>query len=384
MITREKDITTVISLLKDNPVVGIVGARQVGKTTLAHEIAAVSSEPCAYFDMENPEDMARFSDPMLALRGLEGLVVIDEVQMYPDIFPVLRVLADQFSGSVRFLVLGSASPHMLKQTSETLAGRIAYHELKGFSIADVGTDQSDTLWLRGSFPRSFLSSSLDSSFRWRRDFIKTYLERDLPQLGITTGSQTMRRFWTMLAHYHGQTWNASEIGRSFGVADTTVRRYLDILESTFVVRLLQPWHENISKRQVKSPKIYIADSGIFHSLLNIRTKDDLYTHPKAGASWEGFVIEQLIRYLDVYPEECFFWATHAGAELDLLVKKGRKRLGFEVKLTSSPKITPSINSALESLKLDSVFVMHAGENTFPLSEKVKAVSVKDLLTKTGI
>jgi predicted AAA+ superfamily ATPase len=379
MVERQKEISAISKLLKTYPAVGIIGARQVGKTTLAHQIAVKDKRPHWFFDLENPEDLSRLSDPMLALKNLKGLIIIDEIQRCPDIFPVIRVLADRRHNPASFLILGSASPHLLRQSSETLAGRIAYHELKGFASDEVGINNAQRLWLRGAFPRSFLAPSLNISDTWRRGFIKTYLERDLPQLGINISSHTLYRFWSMLAHYHGQIWNASEFGRSFGVADTTVRHYLETLSSTFVVRLIRPWYENISKRQVKAPKVYFADSGLLHTFLNIKTTDDLQKNPKIGASWEGFAIEQITRRLNAHAEECFFWATHAGAELDLLVIRGSRRLGFEIKLTSSPSITPSMKSALSALKLNSLSVIHAGEKTFSLSKKIQAVAFQDFL-----
>jgi predicted AAA+ superfamily ATPase len=333
----------------------------------------------SYFDLENPEDMARLADPMLALKELKGLVVIDEIQRRPNLFPVLRVLVDRPGSTTRFLVLGSASPDLLRQSAETLAGRIFYHELSGFSLEEVGVENHLRLWLRGGFPRSYLARAHTESDEWRRGFIRTFLERDLPQLGITVRSTTLRRFWTMIAHYHGQIWNASEFARSFAVADTTVRNYLDLLTSALVIRQLSPWHENISKRQVKAPKIYVADSGVLHTLLGLRTLSDLEGHPKVGASWEGFVLEQVTRQLMARAEECFFWATHGGAELDLLVVRGRRRLGFEMKRTTSPKVTPSMNHALSDLKLESLDVIHAGERTFPIGKKIRAVALMRLL-----
>ncbi len=379
MIERREELQTLHKLLSRYPVVGIIGARQVGKTTLARTYIAKARGPVTYFDLENPEDEARLADPMLALKDLRGLVVIDEIQRQPHLFPVLRVLVDRPQIKTRYLVLGSASPALLRQGAETLAGRIIYHELGGFSVEEVGMKNYRRLWLRGGFPRSYLARSLDESDEWRHGFIRTFLERDLPQLGITISSTTLRRFWTMLAHYHGQVWNASEFARSFGVSDTTVRRYLDLLTSALVIRQLQPWHENISKRQVKSPKVYLTDSGLLHTLLNLRTFDDLQGHPKVGASWEGFVLEQLIRRLRVRPEQCFFWATHAGAELDLLVIHGNQRLGFEIKLTTAPRLTPSMRNALEDLKLTRLHVIHSGDHTFALHEKVRAVSFSRLL-----
>jgi predicted AAA+ superfamily ATPase len=373
MIVRRRELETLQGLLKRHPVVGIVGARQVGKTTLARALGAQTEGPTSYFDLENPEDMARLTDPMMALKEHRGLVVIDEIQRYPDLYTVLRVLADRPRSRTRFLVLGSASPALLRQSSETLAGRIVYHELGGFALGEVGVQESTRLWLRGRFPRSYLARTVRESVEWRRGFIKTFLERDLPQLGISIRSVTMQRFWSMLAHYHGQVFNASEFARSFGVADTTVRSYLDVLTSALVVRQLQPWHENISKRQVKAPKVYLADTGLLHTLLNVSTRNELEGHPKVGASWEGFVLEEVVRQLGARSEECFFWATHAGAELDLLVVRGKKRLGFEAKRTSSPKVTPSMRSALVDLGLKRLYVIHAGEHTFDMQKGITAV-----------
>lgn len=333
----------------------------------------------AYFDLEDPEDDAKLADPMLALKPLRGLVVLDEIQRLPDLFRVVRVLADRRPLPARFLVLGSASPELLRQGSESLAGRIAYHELGGFALEDVGADEHERLWMRGGFPRSYLARSLSESHEWRHEFIRGFLERDLPQLGLTISSSTMRRFWSMLAHHHGQTWNSADFARSFGVADTTVRGYLDRLTSALVVRQLLPWHENVGKRQVRAPKVYVADSGILHALLNLRTVADVESHPKSGASWEGFVLDQVIHRLGAGREECFFWATHAGAELDLLVVRGRLRIGFEVKRTSSPKVTPSMRNALRDLNLDRVEVIHAGEGSFPLTERIRAIGASRLL-----
>ncbi|HUU40239.1 MAG TPA: ATP-binding protein [Desulfatiglandales bacterium] len=379
MIQRYREIEALEKLLKRHPVVGIVGARQVGKTTLARNLIDRSDKPASYFDLENPEDLARIADPMLALKDLTGLVIIDEVQRLPDLFPTLRVLVDRQRQQCRFLILGSASPELLRQSSETLAGRIFYHQLNGFAMDEVGPENHTLLWLRGGFPRSYLARTHTESDEWRRGFIRTFLERDLPQLGITIRSTALNRFWRMLAHYHGQTWNASEFARSFGVADTTIRNYLDLLTSALVIHQLQPWHENISKRQVKAPKIYIVDSGVLHSLLNLKTFRDLEGHPKFGASWEGFVVQQVIRQLGARAEECFFWATHAGAELDLLVIRGRQRLGFEIKRTSSPHITPSMRIALGDLKLNRLDVIHAGGETFPLDKKIRAMALTRLL-----
>lgn len=379
MIARTSEVETLHRLLARYPVVAIVGARQVGKTTLAHMLARQMNGPFVRFDLENPAEAARLTDPMLALQSLKGLVVIDEIQRQPNLFPVLRVLADRPRRAARFLVLGSASPDLLRHTSESLAGRIAFHELAGFSIEEVGPAHLDRLWVQGGFPRSYVARSNADSSEWRRLFIRTFLERDLPQLGVTIQSATLRRFWTMLAHYHGQIWNASEFGRSFGVADTTVRNYLDVLSSALVVRQLLPWHENLSKRQVKSPKVYIADSGLLHTLLGLSTLADLESHPKLGASWEGFVIEQVARWIGARSDECFFWATHSGAELDLLVVRGRLRLGFEVKRTVAPKVTASMRVAMRDLGLSRLDVVHAGDATFPLSDKIRAVALRRLL-----
>ena len=379
MIKRRQEIDTLHGLLKRHPVVGIIGARQVGKTTLARIFVKESRLKSFYFDLENSEDIARLADPMLALKELKGLVVIDEVQRLPDLFQVLRFLVDRPRSPLRFLVLGSASPDLLHQSSETLAGRIVYHQLNGFAFDEIGTEKQKRLWLRGGFPRAYLARTNSQSHEWLRGFIRTFLERDLPQLGIKIRSTTLQRFWTMLAHYHGQIWNSSEFGRSLGVADTTVRNYLDMMTSALVTRQLQPWHENISKRQVKAPKIYIADSGVLHTLLNLRSMMDLEGHPKVGASWEGFLLQQVIRRLQAFPEECYFWATHGGAELDLFVLRGRRRYGFEFKRTISPRVTPSMRSALSDLKLNRLDVIHAGENNFPLAEKIRAVSWQRLL-----
>jgi predicted AAA+ superfamily ATPase len=379
VIERTRELDILQGLVRRHLVVGITGARQVGKTTLAYALAKRINIPVSFYDLENPEDMARLSDPMRALKRLKGLVIIDEIQRYPNLFPVLRVLVDRHNHPARFLVLGSASPELLRQGSETLAGRIYYYQLGGFALDEIGVDQHTRLWLRGGFPRSYLARTGAESEEWRRGFVRTFLERDLPQLGITIRSSTLHRFWTMLAHYHGQIWNASEFGRSFGVADTTIRNYLDILTSALVIRQLQPWYENISKRQVKAPKIYLSDSGILHSLLNLRSLKDLEGHPKVGASWEGFALEQVTRQLGARPEECFFWATHSGAELDFLVVRGKKRLGFEFKRTASPRVTPSMRSALDDLNPQRIDIIHAGEHTFDIEKKVRAVALTRIL-----
>ena len=355
--------------------VAILGTRQVGKTTLARQYLASHPGPSTVLDLEDPADLARLTNPMLLLRGLTGLVVIDEIQNRPELFPILRVLADRPDIPARFLVLGSAGPDLLRQTSESLAGRIVYHEMEGLTLPEVGADALGRLWLRGGLPRSFLAPSDEVSAEWRRGFVRTFLERDLAQLGIRIPSPTLRRFWTMVAHYHGQVWNASEFARAFGVVDKTVSRYLDVLVASLVVRRLQPWHENLQKRQVKSPKIYISDNGVLHSLLNLATRFDLEGHPKIGASWESFCLGEVMFHLRAHPEECFFWAAHSGAELDLLVVRGRRRLGFEFKHTDAPKATRSMHSALTDLKLDRLYVIHAGRHSFPLTEEIQAIAL---------
>lgn len=375
MIHRERHAARIEQLLDRFPVVGIVGARQVGKTTLASRISGRWQGATTFFDLENPLDLAQLEDPMLALRSLTGLVVIDEVQHRPDLFPVLRVLADRPQGAARFLVLGSASPGLLRQSSESLAGRIAYHHLGGLMVDEVGEERLDRLWVRGGFPRSFLAPSDEESAEWRREFVRTFLERDLPQLGSQVPAVTVRRFWTMLAHVHGERWNASEFARSFGVSDSTVRRYLNLLTQTFVVRQLPPWYANLSKRQVRTPKVFVADSGLLHTLLNLTDRESLLAHPKVGGSWEGFALQVVVERLGARPEECYFWAAHAGAEVDLFIARGRVRIGFEMKRTTAPRTTRSMHTAVEDLGLDRLEVVHAGDATFPLSERIRAVAL---------
>lgn len=370
-IPRPYHLRRLTLLLRERPVVALLGARQVGKSTLARQLAAARRGPTTWFDLENPVDIARLSEPGLELRPLRGLVVLDEIQRLPDVFPLLRVLADRPRTPARFLVLGSASPELLRQTSETLAGRVAFHTLDGFDLREVR--DLDRLWLHGGFPRAYLARSPAASRRWRDDFISTFLERDLPELGSTVPSTTLRRFWTMLAHWHGQLWNGAEFGRAFGVAHTTVRRYLDLLTSVFVVRQLPPWHENVAKRQVRAPKVYVGDSGILHALLGLNSRDALVSHPKVGASWEGFVVRQICHLLAARPEQCFHWSTYSGAELDLLVVAGSRRYGFEVKRTEAPRLTPSMRSALETLDLRRLDVVHAGQRTYRLAPRVRAV-----------
>jgi predicted AAA+ superfamily ATPase len=378
LVERRRHREELEGLLERHPVVGILGARQTGKTTLARQLAARYDGPISFFDLEDPTDQARLAEPMLALRDLRGLIVIDEVQRRPELFPVLRVLADRLERTARFLVLGSASPELLQQTSESLAGRIFYHDLGGFDLDEVGAGSYQRLWLRGGFPRSFLADTDGTSAEWRRGFVRTFLERDLPGLGIQVPAETLRRFWTMIAHYHGQVWNGAELARAFGVSGVTVRRYLDMLTSSLVLRQLPPWFENLGKRQVKSPKVYVADSGLLHTLLGLGSREDVEGHPKVGASWEGFVLREVVERLGARPEEVFFWATHAGAELDLLIVRGRRRLGFELKRTAAPRMTPSIRTARDDLQLESVDVVYPGEHTFPLAERVRALALPRL------
>ncbi len=359
--------------------VGLLGPRQIGKTTLARALAAEYGRGLTYFDLENPADLRRLDDEATALADRRGLVVIDEVQRRPELFPMLRVLADRPRRPATFLVLGSASPSLLQQSSETLAGRITYHELDGFGVGDVGTRHWRRLWQRGGYPRSYLARSDAESFEWRSDLRRTYTRQDLPALGPGYPARTIERVWEMLAHYHGQIWNGSEIARSFGVSHTTSRRYLDLLVDTFMVRLLPPWSENQGKRLVKSPKVYFRDAGLLHQLLDIRHTDALVRHPSVGASFEGFAIDAVIRQLGADRRECFFWATHQGAELDLLVVRGTTRLGFEIKHTVAPGVTRSMRIAMADLKLDRLDVIHVGHETYPLADRIRAVAFDRLL-----
>ena len=381
MIEREKNINLLEQLLTEFPVVALIGARQIGKTTLARQIMKRWHTECHYYDLESTIDLARLTDPMLSLMPLHGLIILDEIQQLPEIFKTIRVLADREPSQAQFLILGSAAPALLKQSCESLAGRIAYFELSGLSFTEVNIDHFQNLWLRGGFPRSYLAANNSASYRWRLNFARNFLERDIPQFGIGASSKLLERFWIMLSHYHAQVWNGAELGRSFGVSHTTVRRYLDIFDATFMVRCLTPWKANIYKRQVKSPKIYIRDSGLLHSMLGIKTFTDLDTHPKLGASWEGFIIENLIQMLGVENHQCHFWATHNGAEIDLVVDTGGRLRGFEVKRTSSPKITPSMRTALNDLELTQIDVIHAGEDNFRLSEEIRAVAAKNMLNE---
>jgi uncharacterized protein len=374
-IPRTMLATQIESALADNPIVAIIGPRQCGKTTLAREIAARHN--AIAFDLEHPADALRLQEPMTALGHLSGLVVIDEAQLQPALFPALRVLVDRPPLPARFLLLGSASPELSRNISETLAGRLHFVEMGGFTMGEAGRDNWRRLWLRGGFPRSFIARTDEQSFTWREDFTATFLERDLRRFGIQAPPAALRRLWMMIAHYHGQTCNFSDLGRSLAESHTTIRQHLDILTGALMLRQLQPWHENIGKRQVKSPKIYVRDSGILHFLLGLATSEAVESHPKLGASWEGFVIERIVHFAG--ERNCTFWATQAGAELDLLVFRRGKKFGFEVKYSDAPATTKSMRVALADLALEKLFVIYPGSGgSFRLDDKIHAVAIRDL------
>jgi predicted AAA+ superfamily ATPase len=360
--------------LRRSRVTVLIGPRQCGKTTLARQYVAMDS--LNYFDLEDPVSLARLEQPMTALRDLQGVVVIDEVQRRPDLFPILRVLVDRDPLPARFLILGSASPDLLRQSSESLAGRVEIVRMAGFTLAEVGVASTAQHWLRGGFPLSYLAGSDEDSAAWRKNFIQTFLERDLPQFGVNIPSYTLLRFWTMLAHYHGKVWNAAELASSLGVGQSTVKRYLDVLEGVLMLRQLPPWHVNLQKRQVKSPKVYFRDSGLLHSLLGIQSQRDLLTHPRLSASWEGYIIEEIIKA--VQPHEAYFWATHAGAELDLLLIQRGRRLGVECKRVDAPRLTPSMRIAFEDLQLEQLAVIYPGNRRYALAERVTAVPLEEV------
>ena len=374
MISRPATHGALSTALHRSRVVALLGPRQCGKTTLARTF--VPPDSINYFDLEDPLSLARLDEPMTTLRDLRGLIVIDEVQRRPELFPVLRVLADREPLPARFLILGSASPDLLRQSSESLAGRLETVIIGGLTLGDIAPADQQTHWLRGGFPLSFLAGSDTDSTVWRKHFVQTFLERDIPAFGVRTPAATLLRFWTMLAHYHGQVWNASEPARSLGIGETSVRRYLDLLAGVFMVRQLQPWHENLKKRQVKAPKVYIRDTGLLHQLLGIRTLAELLCHPKGGASWEGYVIEEAL--IAAQADETYFWATHAGAELDLLLIKDGRRLGIEIKRADAPRLTPSIRTALEDLRLDRLLVVYPGERRYTLGAQVEVVPLSEL------
>jgi uncharacterized protein len=374
MISRIEILDHLKAALARNRIVVLVGPRQCGKTTLAREL--LSEDSINYFDLEDPVSLARLDEPMTALRPLKGLVVIDEVQRRPDLFPVLRVLADRRPLPSRFLILGSASGDLLRQSSESLAGRVERVTLGGFTLRELGGDAEERLWFRGGFPLSHLASTDLESGHWRKAFIATLLERDLPQWGVRVPAVALRRFWAMLAHYHGQTWNAAEPARALGVNESTTRRYLDLLTDALMVRQVQPYHANLRKRQVKAPKIYVRDSGLLHHLLGIESFDTLMIHPKVGASWEGFVVEQIL--LTEPHDESFFWATHQGSEVDLILRRGGDLLGIECKRADAPRLTPSMRIALEDLGLKYLAVIYPGTRRYRIAERVEAVPLHAL------
>ncbi len=379
MIERSHAIKALGKALETNPVAVLLGPRQCGKTTLAREIA--ERRRSTFFDLERPTDRARLGNPELMLEGLKGLVVIDEIQRMPQLFTVLRPLADRPGTPARFLLLGSASPDLMQGVSESLAGRAGFVDLGGLDLRDVDADKTRSLWLRGGFPRSFLARNEPSSLAWRQDFIRTFLERDIPALGLRIPSETLLRFWTMVAHYHGQIWNGAELARALGLSEKTVRGYLDILTGAFVLRQLQPWHENIGKRQYKAPKLYVRDSGLLHALLSVENRMQLAGHPKHGASWEGFALEQVMETLAT--RQAFFWGTHAGAELDLLFFRGGKRYGVEFKCADAPTMTRSLHIALEDLGLERAWIVHPGAQSYPVHDKVTVCTLPGLLDELG-
>ncbi len=376
MIERQCARTRVRAALARAPVVVLTGPRQAGKTTLAR--AVVDAPEANFFDLEDPRDDARLGAPTLTLPALDGTIVIDEAQRRDDLFPILRVLVDEDRRDGRFLVLGSASPDLVGLAADSLAGRVALVELTGLELLDVGAAELDPLWRRGGLPLSYLAETEERSVTWREDYIRSFLERDLANLGVRIPATTMRRFWTMVAHYHGQTWNGAEVARSLAVSEPTVRRYLDALTDALVLRQLQPWHANIAKRQIRSPKVYVRDTGLLHRLLGIDDQQALLAHPKLGASWEGFVIEQLLVRTEA--RDAWFWGTHGGGEIDLLLDHGGERIGVEVKRTDAPRMSSSIRNAIDDLALDRVLVAHAGRDRFTLAPGVEAISTAELLT----
>ena len=379
-IHRKALFEQIRTALARNPVTGLTGPRQSGKTTLARELLPEDSP--SHFDLEDPVSRSLLEEPRTALERLEGLVVVDEVQRRPDLFPVLRVLADRRRNPAQFLIIGSASGELLRQSAETLAGRTERIEIGGFTLSELGADAADALWRRGGFPQAYLADSERDSMAWRKQFIQSLLERDFPQWGVRVPAVALLRFWTMVAHYHGQIWNAAEPARALGVNPSTMRRYLDLLTDALVLRQIQPWHANLRKRQVKSPKVYVRDSGLLHQLLGLETEKAVLSHPKLGASWEGFVIEQV---LATEPhDEAWFWATHQGAGIDLLLRRGDRLLGVECKRADAPRLTPSIRIALEDLGLDRVAIVYPGARRYSLSEAVAAVPLATLAKPGGL
>jgi predicted AAA+ superfamily ATPase len=374
MIERTQYLTTIRERLKRFPVVSVLGPRQVGKTTLAQVIAG--EQPSHFFDLEDVDAQARLAEPKVALERLTGLVVLDEVQRMPELYALLRVLADRQPVKARFLLTGSASPALVRGVSESLAGRVALVDVSGFNLAELGEGEWWALWWRGGFPLAYLAGTDAASREWQEEFVRTLLERDMPQLGITIAAAALRRFWMMLAHYHAAVWKGSELARSLGASEPTMRRYLDILSSAFMVRQLAPWHENLSKRQVKSPKVYLRDSGLLHCLLRLAGFADLEAHPKLGASWEGFALEQVLQITG--DRDAFFWATHGGAELDLMVNWQGRRYGFEFKYGAAPSMTKSMHTALHDLKLERLFVIHPGKDCYEMNDQTEAVAITSL------
>ena len=375
VISRNTDVELVRAALKRSRVTALLGPRQCGKTTLARQF--VPADSINYFDLEDPASLARLTEPDTSLRPLKGLVVIDEIQRRPDLFPLLRVLADRKPLTARFLILGSASPDLLKQSSETLAGRLETLPLEGFRLADLGAAAQTRHWRRGGFPLSFTARLETDSLAWRRQFLQTFIERDLPQLGVTIPAVALRRFWNMVAHYHGQIWNAAELARALAVNESTVRRYLDLMTGVFMVRQLPPWFENLGKRQVKAPKVYVRDSGLLHALLGITNQRDLENHPKVGASWEGYAVEEVLKALR--PDDAYFWATHNGAEIDIVLFKNGRRIGVECKRADAPVLTSSMRVALADLRLDELRVVYPGEKRYALAKNVEVVPLAQMV-----
>jgi uncharacterized protein len=375
MIRRSRFIKVVRSVLANNPVCALLGPRQCGKTTLARELTR--HKPSHFFDLETAVGRARLANPDLALAPLSGLVVIDEIQRQPELFAALRPLADRPRSKARFLILGSAAPELVRRASESLAGRVGFVDLSPFELREVGEKNAPKLWRRGGFPRSFLAKTEALSFQWRQDFIRTFLERDIPQLGYRIPADTLRRFWMMIAHYHAQIWNGAELARGLGVTEHTVRGYLDLLTGTFLLRQLSPWFENLGKRQFKSPKVYVRDSGLLHALLSLENQDDLESHPKVGASWEGFALEQVLSVIGA--EQVFFWGTHAGAELDLMFFRHGRRFGVEFKTNAAPEMTKSLHIALADLKLERAWIVYPGDEAYRVHERVEVVPLKHII-----
>jgi Predicted ATPase (AAA+ superfamily) len=376
-IPRTAEIALLKRLLRNNPIVAILGPRQCGKTTLSRQFFSQWSKNVTVFDLENPRDTQRLREPLLALENIEGLIIIDEIQRSPDLFPVLRVLADRHK-KTKYLILGSASRDLIRQSSESLAGRISYAEIGGFSLQLLGASKAEKLWIRGTFPKSFLASSEAASYQWRHDFIVTFLERDIPQLGINIPAKSLDRFWKMLAHYHGQIFNASEIGKSLSISDHTAQRYLDLLSGTFMVRQLRPWYYNTKKRIIKRPKVYFRDSGILHALFTLEGKKDVLLHPKLGASWEGFALEEAIKTVRLKEDEAFFWGVHAAAEIDLVFQKKGGLYGVEVKYGQAPNLTQSMRSALKELSLKHLWIIYPGKESYFLDRNVTVIPLSDL------